>query len=123
MDPGGARGDNAFRQAQALPLAGGMTPLMHAMANTRGEMLMGLGGAMGDDDGLFNGLIQRQLLNGMADFNGLGAGPGMLANAWNAQQDNPFAAGAWQGDGMVGARMPGRRGDVGLGQDAMNRMV
>jgi hypothetical protein len=102
MEPGGARGDNAFRQAQALPLAGGMTPLMHAMANTRGGMFMGPGGAMGDDDGLFNGLSSMDCL---------------------AAQDNPFAAGAWQGDGMVGARMTGRRGDMGLGQDAMNRMA
>lgn len=105
---GGAIGDNAFRQAQALQLPGGMTPLMHAMGNTRGGMLMGPGGAMGDDDGLFHGLIPRQLLN-VEDVNGLGAGPEKLANgAWNAQQDNPFAAGAWQGDRMVGARMPGR---------------
>ena len=103
-DPGGAMGDNAFRQAQALPLAGGITPLMHAMGNMRGGMSMGPGSAMGDDDGLFNGRIQRQLFNGIADFNGLGTGPGMLANAWNAQQDNPFAAGAWQGDTRVGAR-------------------
>jgi hypothetical protein len=104
-DPGGAMGDNAFRQAQALPLAGGITPLMHAMGNMRGGMSMGPGSAMGDDDGLFNGRIQRQLFNGIADFNGLGAGPGMPANgAWNAQKDNPFAAGAWQGDTRVGAR-------------------
>ncbi len=74
-----------------------MTPLMPGAGRPGGLAAMHPGGALGD-----------------AALSGFGTG----------RYDNPFAHGAWQGDGtMVGAHMPGAGMRLGMGQDAMNRMV